>query len=526
MAREAEKKNIFKPMVVGNNKVNIIIVQYVDDTMIFEEGSIQNVVVIKAIMRCFELISGLKVNFIKSKFGAIGLQVQVMERYAQLLNCKLLKLPSIYLGLPIGANPRRKEIWNPVLEKIKRRLSNWKGKVLSMAGRVQLINLVLTSLPLYYLSFYKIPKGVSSKISRLQRQFLWGSNQGTKKMAWIKWEKVTDSKEKGGLGIKEINLFNKALLAKWRWCLFHNPESLWVKFICSKYGGFQNLCAQNALQNDSVWWKDLIKACGGLESEGWFDSQLEWKVNRGSAIRFWLDNWVDQVTLAVKFPSLFESSKQKHHLISEMGGWVEGEWNWRFKWSDQTDVSHIELEQELDWWFWRSKVDGEFSVKEAYKVIESESRLGEEGVLFKQIWSIKAPPKALIFLWRLVNRGIPSVDILKRRNLILDEKQSICVLYNKVEEIVSHLFCTCQQVDNIWKGLLNWINFPSPLPQEVAHHFNFIPGPLSSKLQIQAWRTLWLATTRTLWMNRNKGRFEGEIFNSENTIREITCTSW
>nr|KYP37880.1 Putative ribonuclease H protein At1g65750 family [Cajanus cajan] len=342
-----------------------------------------------------------------------------MERYAQLLNCKLLKLHFIYLGLPIGANPRRKEIWNLVVEKIKRRLSNWKGKVLSMAGRVQLINSVLTSLPLYYLSFYKIPKGVSSEISRLQRQFLWGSNQGTKKMAWIKWEKVIVSKEKGG-------------------------------------------------------------------------------------------------------------------------GWVEGEGNWRFRWSDQTVVSHIEMEQELgqvlrgwqptinqtDWWFWRSKVDGVFLVKEAYKVIESESRPEEEGTLFKQIWSIKAPPKALIFLWRIVNRGIPSVDILKRRNLILDEQQSIRVLCNKVEEIVSYLFCTCQEVDNIWKSLLNWINCPSSLPQEVAHHFNFIPTPLSSNLQIQAWRTLWLATTRMVWKNRNKGRFKGEIFNLENTIREITCTSW
>nr|KYP63411.1 hypothetical protein KK1_017980 [Cajanus cajan] len=140
-------------------------------------------------------------------------------------------------------------------------------------------------------------------------------------------------------------------------------------------------------------------------------------------------------------------------------------------------------------------------MKKAYKVIESKIRPGEEGALFKQIWSIKAPPKALIFLWRIVNRGIPSVDILKRRNLILDEQQSLCVLCNKVEETVSHLFCTCQEVDNIWKSFLNWINCSFPLPQDVA-------------------------TTRTVWMNRNKGRFEGDIFNSENTIREITCTSW
>nr|KYP41142.1 hypothetical protein KK1_037481 [Cajanus cajan] len=45
-------------------------------------------------------------------------------------------------------------------------------------------------------------------------------------------------KKRGGLGIKDINSFNRAFLAKWRWCLFHNPESLWIKLLCSKYGRF------------------------------------------------------------------------------------------------------------------------------------------------------------------------------------------------------------------------------------------------------------------------------------------------
>lgn len=124
MMREAERKNIFKALEVGQNKVKISIVQYADDTMFFGKDVLQNVVVIKAMLRSFELISGLKVNFCKSKFGAVGVDDSDQERYDDLLNCRLLKLPFSYLGLPIRANPRRRNTWMPVLEKLRKRLSS------------------------------------------------------------------------------------------------------------------------------------------------------------------------------------------------------------------------------------------------------------------------------------------------------------------------------------------------------------------------------------------------------------------
>nr|KYP52275.1 hypothetical protein KK1_025879 [Cajanus cajan] len=120
MVREVEKKNIFKPMVVGNNKVNISIVQYADDTMILGEGSIQNVVVIKEIMRCFELISGLKVNFIKNKFRAIRLEDQVMERYAQLLHCKTIEITFYLSWTDNWCKPKKKGNLEPCSGKNKK----------------------------------------------------------------------------------------------------------------------------------------------------------------------------------------------------------------------------------------------------------------------------------------------------------------------------------------------------------------------------------------------------------------------
>jgi len=117
LMREAEKQNLFRGFQVGSNKVGISILQYADDTIFFGEASLENVKAIKAILRTFELVSGLKINFAKSCFGAFGMTDRWKTEAASCLNCSLLAIPFVYLGIPIGANPRRCHMWNPILEK-------------------------------------------------------------------------------------------------------------------------------------------------------------------------------------------------------------------------------------------------------------------------------------------------------------------------------------------------------------------------------------------------------------------------
>ena len=72
----------------------------------FGEASMENVKAIKTILRTFELVSSLKINFVKSCFGAFGMSDQWKLDAANYLNCSLLSIPFVYLGIPIGANPR------------------------------------------------------------------------------------------------------------------------------------------------------------------------------------------------------------------------------------------------------------------------------------------------------------------------------------------------------------------------------------------------------------------------------------
>ena len=80
-----------------------------------------------------------------------------------------------------------------------------------------MIKSVLTSISLYFLSMFRAPVAITKKINSIQRNFLWRAKVGEKKVAWVKWSDCCTLKENGGLGIKNIENFNKALLGKWVW---------------------------------------------------------------------------------------------------------------------------------------------------------------------------------------------------------------------------------------------------------------------------------------------------------------------
>jgi hypothetical protein len=133
------------------------------------------------------MASGLKVNFWKSGLIGINVNSTFMEMACTFLNCRQALLPFKYLGLPIGANPKSEATWDPLLENLRKRLFSWRNKHLSFGGRIVLLNAVLNAIPIFFLSFLKLPVKVRKKITRIQREFLWGGARGGKKISWVKW---------------------------------------------------------------------------------------------------------------------------------------------------------------------------------------------------------------------------------------------------------------------------------------------------------------------------------------------------
>ena len=149
VSRMAEEKNLIDSLEVGRDRVKVNMLQYADDTLFFSEANTKKIFNIKAILQCFELASGLRVNFVKSRIGGTGLSHGSLRTFADILKCDVMGSPFVYLGLPVGGSHKRGDFWNGVIEKVKTRLSRWKGKCLSFAGRVCLIKSVLSSCLLY-----------------------------------------------------------------------------------------------------------------------------------------------------------------------------------------------------------------------------------------------------------------------------------------------------------------------------------------------------------------------------------------
>ncbi|GKV33852.1 hypothetical protein SLEP1_g42302 [Rubroshorea leprosula] len=158
LVSSAVVKEQYKGVIVGNGAVSVSHLQFADDMIFFGEATEENIKAIKCIMRIFELVSGLKINFGKSQLMGIGVGEEWRARMAFRLYCKEGGFPFKYLGIPIGGNHRRITMWQPMVESFKRKLESWKGRHLSFSGRITLINSILSSLPVFLMSVYLIPK--------------------------------------------------------------------------------------------------------------------------------------------------------------------------------------------------------------------------------------------------------------------------------------------------------------------------------------------------------------------------------
>jgi len=175
MMKALVKAGLFSGYKVGtNNLLSITHLQFADDTLLIGDRSWANIRALKALLLLFEVTSGLKVNFHKSMIFGVNIHDSWLAEAASVLNCKLGRLPFLYLGLPTGGDPRKLKFWQPLIDRLKSRLSGWKSKNLSLGGRLVLLKFVLSSLPVYFLSFFKAPAGIISSIESIFNCFFLG----------------------------------------------------------------------------------------------------------------------------------------------------------------------------------------------------------------------------------------------------------------------------------------------------------------------------------------------------------------
>nr|GEV01459.1 putative RNA-directed DNA polymerase, eukaryota, reverse transcriptase zinc-binding domain protein [Tanacetum cinerariifolium] len=216
--QEAKSKNLFEGIKVGSLEVEISHLQFADDAFIMGKWSIKNANNLCRILRCFNLASGLKVNFSKSKFFGVGVDTNETRQLASILKFQPSSLPCSYLGLPIGSNMNNAINWKHVIDKFHKRLTSWKAKTLSYGGRLTLLKSVLGALDTYIFSIFKAPN---------------------------------------------LHALNLAMLSKWWWRFHLEKNSLWSLIIISIHGSHGRLTSdfptegtpESLCSHDCIYWK-------------------------------------------------------------------------------------------------------------------------------------------------------------------------------------------------------------------------------------------------------------------------------
>ncbi|KAK2642496.1 hypothetical protein Ddye_024259 [Dipteronia dyeriana] len=157
------------------------------------------------------------------------------NRLAAIIGVRRVRCHEKYLGLPSFASRNRWELFNSIKDGLWGKIKGWHEKLLSVGGKEVLIKSVLQSIPTYTMSLFHIPKGLVSKIHGLCSRFWWGSSEKIRKLHWASWRRLCANKNTGGMGFRDLSVFNKALLAKQGWRLVKTPDSLVARVLKGVY---------------------------------------------------------------------------------------------------------------------------------------------------------------------------------------------------------------------------------------------------------------------------------------------------
>ena len=439
---------------ICKNGFKLTHLQFADDTLMFCEANMESLKNIKKALILFQLASGLQVNFHKSSLIGINTSNEWLQRAAESLLCKTGCVLFTYLGLPIGGNSSRIGFWDPIIEKLSNKLASWKGRMLSIGGRLTLIKSSLANLPLYFMSLFPLPKGVIEMINKITRAFLWCGEAGKKSLSLVAWDLVQLPKDFGGLSVGNILHKNLALMFKWIWHFFYDPSSLWCQVNEAKYKYQPNLSiADLKVPKTGGPWKLICAAVfHNTSAKSIIMNGVRKSLGNGSSILFRQDPWISPTPLRSLFPRLYSICINKNASVASQGLWEGFNWIWAFEWRRalrpqdilekagldqllQPAYPSIEAQDSLIWAYSKS---GKFSSKSFTRELVNLKSISNHDAI-KGLWRGLVPHRVEIF----AKLGIISLD------------QDVCPLCSGSSKTSNHLLLHCDYSRKIWMWWLN-----------------------------------------------------------------------
>ncbi|XP_012847426.1 PREDICTED: uncharacterized protein LOC105967373 [Erythranthe guttata] len=374
---------------------------FADDTIIFCNANVYSAACVKKILRVYEEASGQMVNYQKS---SIVFSKTTTEENINLI-CSELPMEVVdnhdrYLGLPSTLGKSKREAFANLRDRVCRRLRGWKEKWLSRGGKEILIKAVIQAIPTYAMSCFRLPRYFIEEMEKHMAKFWWENTKG-KGIHWAKWQDMCSSKDFGGLGFRDLNAFNTALLAKQVWRLMVSPHSLLGRIYKARYYPLSNILDSSLGSNPSYTWRSI---CGAIDL---LKKGTRWRIGNGDKVQIWGDRWLPRGSTFKPFTprGQWPSDMKVSSLIDS----VTGQW-------DPHILSQIFVEEDIncilsiplgssineDKLMWHYNRNGLFSVRSAYYIAVqmekekdgSNSASSSSSTLsgsWKWLWTLKLP---------------------------------------------------------------------------------------------------------------------------------------
>ncbi|XP_058765404.1 uncharacterized protein LOC131638877 [Vicia villosa] len=430
-----------------SDSIHYELLQFTDDTIIIYDGSWNNLWCIKAILRGFELASRISINFHKSKVFGIHILEDFLNAAPGFLPCDIGHLPFCFLGIPLRAI---------VLE----------------------------------------------EMIKIQKNFLWGKGDDKRSMCWVSWDKVCLAKEDGGLGVRNLELFNLALVSKWGWRCLMDRDVIWSELLFFRYGDpltyLHKDMAMNALKKTLSWWRDVRLVCN-------------LKLGTCLQLEFWNHCWIGSTPLKCFFPLLFDGCSSKDCRVADMGFWDGDQWAWDFGLDSLDSAVGLAPSQHVgDSVVWWRNQDG-FSVRNCFRRLYGLMVVGflvdsDRLLTIGSLWKAKVPNKVKIFGWRFILNSLPSKMELFRRGVIRDASHLLCPVCSLFDEDLFHPFFNCAGAKRVWELVIGWLggDFTSFRTIDSEHSLgDQVCCRLSGIVQPSHSLFFWLLVSWCIWWDQN-----------------------